>query len=148
MGKNFRDTKQRNAIRQVLEEADEPLSPKEILEAASKRTQSLGIATVYRYLRKMVDDQQVEQIELPGVRTCYMLPRHRNEPFLIDQRRQTVRRLREIELTLPEDSLPPDFELSRFEVLVYGRFADPGPDGSQKPSSVSEERPKKGAKKK
>lgn len=132
MGKNFRDTKQRHAIRQVLDESDEPMSPHAILAEASKRIESLGIATVYRYLRRMVEEGQVEQIDLPGLKTCYMIPRTVPEPFLICERSKKVRRLREVSLSIPEEALPDDFKITRFEVLVYGEFegdsANPGED--------------------
>ena len=147
MGKNFRDTKQRLAIRQVLARHQEPMSPQAILDEASKLTESLGIATVYRYLRRMVTEGQVEQIELPGVKTCYMIPRTRQEPFLIDERRQRIRRLPNVALDLPEKSLPPGFRVTRFEVLVFGEFAEDDPPPlttAEDPPDIPPEAPSEG----
>ena len=124
MGKNFRNTKQRHAIRLALAESSEPLTPQAIQRAALAHTDSLGIATVYRYLRRMVEDGEVEQLELPGLNTCYMIPRQKTEPFLICERSQRVKRLLNVDLDLPTDSLPEGFKVNRFEVLVYGEFAD------------------------
>jgi len=45
-----RDTRQRRAIRRVIEEAGRPLSPQEVLKVAQAHTPRLGIATVYRTL--------------------------------------------------------------------------------------------------
>ena len=45
-----RNTRQRQAIRQVFEEADRPLGPQEVVKASQMHTPGLGIATVYRTL--------------------------------------------------------------------------------------------------
>ena len=50
-----RSTRQRRAIRRVLLETRRPLSPREILELARKQVPSLGLATVYRILRALVE---------------------------------------------------------------------------------------------
>ena len=61
-----RDTRQRRAVRRVLEAADRPLSPQEILEAAQIELPQLGIATVYRSVKTLVEDGILEPVELPG----------------------------------------------------------------------------------
>ena len=50
-----RRTNQRSAIVQVIHEAHGPLRPLEILKLASPMVPSLGIATVYRQLRRLQD---------------------------------------------------------------------------------------------
>ena len=61
-----RDTTQRRAIRQIFREADRPLSTHEVLEAAKKYKPNLGIATVYRSLKRLVDSRWLRTIRLPG----------------------------------------------------------------------------------
>ena len=61
-----RDTRQRRAIRRVIEEAGRPLSPQEVLKVAQTHTPSLGIATVYRTLKGLVTQGWLVQVELPG----------------------------------------------------------------------------------
>lgn len=61
-----RKTRQREAIRQVLSEHPHPLGPRDILRRARRRVPSLGIATVYRALRDLVEEGWLIAVELPG----------------------------------------------------------------------------------
>lgn len=61
-----RQTTQRRAIREVLEQAAGPLTPQEILERASRDLTSLGLATVYRNLNSLLDAGEVKAVHLPG----------------------------------------------------------------------------------
>jgi Fur family transcriptional regulator, ferric uptake regulator len=66
-----RKTKQRDALVSVLERAERPLSVAELLEAASKRIEGLGVATVYRAVGALLDDGRIEAVEIPGEPTRY-----------------------------------------------------------------------------
>ncbi|WP_427307105.1 Fur family transcriptional regulator [Cupriavidus sp. H39] len=68
-----RMTRQRGAVIDALREAGRPLSPAEILAAAQRQVPSLGLATVYRNLRALLDDAQVHAVELPGQADRYEL---------------------------------------------------------------------------
>lgn len=61
-----RDTQQRRAIRKVLVEAAGPMGPEEILREAQRLVPALGIATVYRNLKTLVEEGWLEVVELPG----------------------------------------------------------------------------------
>ena len=61
-----RSTRQRAAIRDVLVGADRPLLPQEVLEAAREAAPTLGLATVYRTLKALVEDGQLRTVALPG----------------------------------------------------------------------------------
>lgn len=61
-----RSTRQRQAIRDVLFELNRPLSPSEVLEAAQRLVPRLGIATVYRTLKGLVEEGEVVAVDLPG----------------------------------------------------------------------------------
>lgn len=61
-----RNTRQRQAIREVLERAPGPLSPREIRHAAGSRVTGLGLATVYRSLKLLADEGLVEVVDIPG----------------------------------------------------------------------------------
>lgn len=61
-----RNTKQRDAIRRALTEADRPLGPQEVLDAAREFSPGLGIATVYRNLKALEEEDFLTRIELPG----------------------------------------------------------------------------------
>src|SRR4051812_2679477 len=62
----IRDTRQRRALRKILEEADRPLTPPELLLRAQSMVPRLGIATVYRTLKEMTDEGAVTSVEIPG----------------------------------------------------------------------------------
>jgi Fur family transcriptional regulator, ferric uptake regulator len=66
-----RKTKQRDAVSEVLERAERPLSVGEILEAAAKRIEGLGVATVYRAINALLEDGWIEAVEIPGEAVRY-----------------------------------------------------------------------------
>ncbi len=66
-----RDTHQRRVIRSVLVQADRPLSPGELLEAARQHASSIGQATVYRNLKRLSETGWVEVVDLPGEPSRY-----------------------------------------------------------------------------
>ncbi|MCC5807619.1 MAG: transcriptional repressor [Opitutales bacterium] len=80
----FRETKQRNAIRAALEATGRPLSPLEILELAGKEVPRLGIATVYRNIRSMVESNELVSVDLPGQPARFTLPEHKNDHVFVD----------------------------------------------------------------
>ncbi len=61
-----RKTNQRDAIRRALDITDRPLGPQEIWEIAKQDAPSLGIATVYRALKSLVEEKWIVPVELPG----------------------------------------------------------------------------------
>jgi Fur family ferric uptake transcriptional regulator len=68
-----RSTRQRTAIQSVLESAGRPLSPQEILEAAQADVPALGMATVYRQLKAMQEEELLVVVDLPGENARYEL---------------------------------------------------------------------------
>jgi Fur family transcriptional regulator, ferric uptake regulator len=61
-----RKTKQRDALRDVLEHAEGPLSVGDLLEAASERVDGLGVATVYRTVGALLEEGWIAAVEIPG----------------------------------------------------------------------------------
>ena len=53
-GSTERATRQRDAIKSVIQAAKRPLSPREVLEGARAAVRALGMATVYRNLKLLV----------------------------------------------------------------------------------------------
>ena len=68
-----RNTRQRGAIRRAFQRADRPLSTEEVLDLARSEVSSLGIATVYRNIRTLVDEGWLAVVELPGKSPRYEL---------------------------------------------------------------------------
>ncbi|HMP74980.1 MAG TPA: transcriptional repressor [Kiritimatiellia bacterium] len=61
-----RNTQQRDAIRQALAGAGRPLSPQEILTMARAHVPVLGLATVYRTIKALKEEQLVVAVDVPG----------------------------------------------------------------------------------
>lgn len=61
-----RNTKQRTAIRKVIEDAHGPVSAREVFDLAQRRVKGMGMATVYRALKSLVADRDIVQVEMPG----------------------------------------------------------------------------------
>jgi Fur family ferric uptake transcriptional regulator len=66
-----RVTRQRDAIKSVIQTAKRPLSPAEVLEGARASVPALGMATVYRNLKLLVAEGIVQVITLPGENPRY-----------------------------------------------------------------------------
>ena len=66
-----RSTRQRTAIRDTLAQAGRPLLPQEILSSAHAQVPGLGIATVYRNLKALVEEGVLKPVDLPGQSTRY-----------------------------------------------------------------------------
>lgn len=61
-----RATRQRSAIRDAIVAAGRPLSPQEVLESARGSVPALSLATVYRNLKLLADEGEIEPVRLPG----------------------------------------------------------------------------------
>jgi len=61
-----RKTSQRSAILKAFEQAGRPLSPQKALELALPHARGVGIATIYRNLKTLVDKGVLKTVSLPG----------------------------------------------------------------------------------
>ena len=71
-----RSTRQRAAIREAIEQAGRPLLAQEVLELACLHVPRLGIATVYRNIKAMVEEGAIKQVLLPGENPRFELAGH------------------------------------------------------------------------
>lgn len=61
-----RKTNQREAIVRAFENSEGPLSPQEVLDAARKVVPTLGIATVYRNIKLLIENKAIVPVQIPG----------------------------------------------------------------------------------
>jgi len=118
-----RQTRQRFAIREAFERADRPLSPAEVLKAAQKKAAGLGIATVYRNIRSLVDEGWLCTLELPGALRVYeRAGKAHHHHFLCDE----CTRVFEVSGCLPriDRFAGRYFRVRRHEVVFYGTCAE------------------------
>lgn len=118
-----RQTKQRQVIETVLKHADRPVLPKELLAKAQESLPQLGIATVFRNLKKMVGEGGVKVVCLPGDSPRYeradLAHHHHFKCRDCDSVFEVNGCPGELDKLLPEG-----FQLTDHELTLFGRCAD------------------------
>lgn len=71
-----RNTRQRAAIRDAIAAAARPLLPQEVLDAAQQQVPGLGIATVYRNIKALLEEGELRLVNLPGENARFELAGH------------------------------------------------------------------------
>ncbi len=83
--KSQRKTRQRKAIRAAIESAGRPLNAHEILDCAGRDLPDLGIATVYRCLKRLESEDFICRVEIAGQAARYELAGlHHHHHFFCD----------------------------------------------------------------
>lgn len=118
-----RDTRQKRAIRAVLEGAERPLSIDEIRSNAARRSRGLGVATVYRAVRSLVDEGVLTAVEVPGRAALYELTGKGHHHHFVCESCGTVHELTGCESTITMQ-LPRGFRAREHDITVYGTCAD------------------------
>jgi Fur family ferric uptake transcriptional regulator len=118
-----RRTRQRAAIRAVLEEARRPLSIAEVLDLAQRSVPGLGIATVYRTVGTLVEEGVLAQVEIGGEAPRYEIAgRGHHHHF----RCRRCQRVFEVEGCLPDIQrlAPAGYLVEDHEILLFGLCPD------------------------
>ncbi len=66
-----RNTVQKQVVQTVFQQAKRPLMAREAYELARRRRPRIGIATVYRAIRRMVSDKVLRPVVIPGETAYY-----------------------------------------------------------------------------
>lgn len=118
-----RFTRQRTAIYAVVAGAQRPLSPQEILETAQVSVEGLGLATVYRNLKALLEDGAIEAVQLPGES-----PRYEPAGQSHHHHFQCTQCARVFDVHACPGDLqglaPQGFQVQRHELTLYGLCAD------------------------
>lgn len=119
-----RKTLQRENIQAVLKEAARPLTVHEILERAARKVPSLGIATVYRCVKALMESGEVSLVEIVGeplrYETAHLAHHHH---FVCD----TCRKVFDLQGCVPISALVPSgFKLRSHEIVLFGTCASCG----------------------
>ncbi|HMD01714.1 MAG TPA: transcriptional repressor [Candidatus Baltobacteraceae bacterium] len=117
-----RDTRQRRMIQSVFEAANRPLSTEEVLSGAQRGGVRVSMATVYRFIRSMVDEDSLSVVELPGTVSLYELAGKGHHHHFSCVRCQ---RVYEIEgcVSLDDLRLPNGFRPLTHDVTISGACA-------------------------
>jgi len=76
-----RKTKQKQIVSDILEKAKRPLNVNEILAEGHKQLPGLGIATVYREIKRLSESKQLQTVEIPGDPIRYEICKHHHHHF-------------------------------------------------------------------
>jgi Fur family transcriptional regulator, ferric uptake regulator len=120
---NIRKTVQGEIIRTVFEEAERPLSPREVHELALKKQPTLGIATIYRAIRRFLDEGYVSVVDIPGVGTHYEAAKDAHHHYFYCGNCGRV-------YVIPgcpgqiSALLPPGFRMERHDIVLHGTCRD------------------------
>ncbi|HAA57306.1 MAG TPA: transcriptional repressor [Myxococcales bacterium] len=116
-----RKTEQRAVLKKVLKEADRPLSVQEIFEGAQSELPKIGLATVYRNIKALVEHEWLTVVDLPGESSRYEVAgKEHHHHFHC----KTCDRVFEIEGCVGgsiADLTPKGFSLEFHEIILYGR---------------------------
>jgi Fur family transcriptional regulator, ferric uptake regulator len=118
-----RATRQNTAIREAIEAAGRPLSPTEVLDEARRHVAALGLATVYRNLKALVDAGAIQVVTLPGEVARYETAQRGHHHHFRCDACQRVFDVHECPGDLA-GLAPPGFSVARHEITLYGRCSD------------------------
>ncbi|KPF49993.1 Fur family transcriptional regulator [beta proteobacterium AAP121] len=120
-----RNTRQRAAIRDAIAGARRPLLPQEVLEAAQQLAPGLGMATVYRNLKALVEEGELRAVHLPGENPRYEVGgehHHHHHHF------QCLQCQRVFDVHACPGNLaalaPPGFTVEDHDLTLYGRCGE------------------------
>lgn len=120
-----RRTAQREAISEALSAAGRPLTVQELHTAAQAQLGNLGIATVYRTLKLLLEGGEISTVALPDDELRYELANlghhHHFHCRVCDQ----VFDLPNCPVALPEGTVfPSGFRVESHEITLYGTCRD------------------------
>jgi Fur family ferric uptake transcriptional regulator len=130
-----RSTRQRTAIRNVINAAGRPLTPQEIMDGVRETVAEIGIATIYRNIKLLLDEAAIQTVSLPGgsprYETIHAAHHHHHHFHCIP-----CDRVFDVEGCpgTMEDLAPKGFTIQRHELTLYGVCADCAVAAKKKPA--------------
>ena len=115
----IRRTRQRAAIREAFERQARPLSPEEVLASAQTSADGLGIATVYRTIKSLLEEGWLKEVELPGHPSRYEVAGKAHHHHFFCRACDKVFELEGCQPDL-ESVLPAGFRATGHDVVIYG----------------------------
>lgn len=106
-----------------MAEAGRPLSPEEALSAAQRHYKRLGIATVYRNIKTLVEDGWLIPVEVPGKTTRYECSGKKHHHHFHCNRCNKVYELEGCAAS-PRPRVPKGFTTQAHEFYVFGLCAE------------------------
>lgn len=116
-----RKTNQRETIYEVIKNSKGPLSPTELLEKSNEVNESVGIATIYRTIKLLIDAGEIIQVTLPDGQNRYELAKLDHHHHFKCRICSSIYDLDHCPLSIPDQiSLPDGFKLEGHEITLFG----------------------------
>ena len=116
-----RQTRQRDAILSVISEASGPLSVPEIHERSGDKLPGIGIATIYRTLKLLQENAQIQAVILPSGESRFEPAGHGHHEHFQCRKCNQVFDIHVCPLKLPTGgALPGGFVVEDHELTLYG----------------------------
>ncbi len=121
----MRQTKQRTEIERIFQDFNRPLGPQEIHEIARKSLTSINLATIYRTLNRMLDEEVIVAVGVPGEPDRYELKKAAatHHHHFRCEKCQTVYDLQGCVENL-KAMLPNNFSMTSHDIWLYGICKD------------------------
>lgn len=120
-----RRTAQREAILEVILEAGRPLTVHEIHSRAAEDAQSLGIATVYRTIKLLLEGERIRSVTLPDGEARYEPTGLHHHHHFQCRSCESVFDFDLCPISIPEGTVfPSGFVLEDHSVTLYGLCPD------------------------
>lgn len=117
-----RNTTQRQAILHIFRSAQGPMSAEEIHQQALLIKPNIGIATIYRNLKELVQAKDVSEVHLPEQTTRFELTRPEHHHHFFCERCQHVFDVKAAcpVAALDGATLPSGFNVTSHKLTLYG----------------------------
>jgi Fur family ferric uptake transcriptional regulator len=116
-----RNTRQRETILETLSRAEGPLRIEDILERSRSELPSLGLATVYRAVARLMEESRINEVQLPGEEPRFELSRLEHHHHFRCEGCGRVFELDFCPVHLPSGTvLPNGFRVSSHHLTLYG----------------------------
>jgi len=117
-----RKTTQRQAIQSVFDASDHPMGPHEVRLAARQSSPAIGIATVYRAIKDLLEEGWLSSVNLPGESPRYEKASKQHHHHFHCNRCDRVFEADGCSLSLA-GLVPHGFRLMAHELVLYGLCA-------------------------
>ena len=115
-----RNTQQGNLILEVIKDANRPLTPLEIHQRAAVSSPRIGIATTYRHIKALAEQNQVVGVDYPGQPPRYEWADGKDKVHFACRSCDKLFALEDTSDDTPPTKVPTGFKVQGFEVMLYG----------------------------
>jgi Fur family ferric uptake transcriptional regulator len=123
--KDKRKTQQQMLIKGLFQHTDRPLSAQELFDVAASIQPSIGIATVYRGIKTLLEEDFITPVEIPGTSPRYEKTGAHHHHHFLCQKCDRVYAVAGCPGQL-EKLVPPGFKLTSHRIVLEGQCGSCG----------------------